>query len=500
MDDVFIFPNSLFKNNPLINKKTIVHIIEHPVFFTKYSYHKLKLILHRATMKYYADYIKKKYRCKIIYVPFNKKLTAIFRSVNSKVIHFYDPVDHYVVKHMKSLAKDFKKELMIHDTPLFLTPINKLQEFAEKRKTFTHNTFYIWQRKRLNILINKTGKPKGGKWTFDVKNRLPFPKNFKQNYKPKLVTNKYIVEAKKYIAKYFKNNPGSTDFYLPIDHAGTKKHFNKFIKQRLKCFGPYQDAVHTNIPFGCHSLLSPLMNIGLITPKYVIKNISKLRDVPIQSLEGYLRQVIGWREYCRLIYMFTRKELDNKNYFNHRNKLSKQLWYYGKGSSGMPFIDDMIKKTLKYAYLHHIERLMYIGNYSLITQTDPKILFRWFQSMNIDSYHVFMYPNVYGMSQHSAGPIMMKRPYFSSAAYIDKMSNYRKRKNKYNKIIINKDKNKEYEWFQVWDSLYYYFISKNKKIFSKNYALAAQVKHYDRKSAKDKQDIKKIAKEYMRKY
>jgi deoxyribodipyrimidine photolyase-related protein len=501
MNTVFIFPNSLFQNNKLIKKGSNVYLIEHYVYFKLFNYHKLKLILHRATMKRYSDYIKKKYKCKINYINFDKNLNAVIKKIEDNEIHFYDPVDHLVMKDIKKLASKNKKKIIIHDTPLFLNSLRDLEKF--KDKNYSHNRFYIYQRKRLNILV-KEDKPIGGKWSFDVQNREPFPKNFdttKNNFIPTKREDKYVSEAKRYIKKNFKNNPGSLDFYLPTDFNGAKAHLRKFMKERFKCFGPYQDAVSKKVPIGCHSLISPFLNIGLLTPKYVITSLEKFgkKDkVPLTSLEGILRQIIGWREYTRMLYIFERKSFEKKNHLGHRRKL-KKYWFDQDlaPTTGFNNIDHMITKAMRYGYLHHIERLMYIGNFMLINKIHPKNCFKWFMELFIDSYNWVMYSNVYGMSQYSAGPIMMTRPYFSSSSYIDRMSDYKKLKNKYLKIKLGDEK---LEWFEVWDALYYNFIALNRAEFKKNYAIARQVKHWDNKSKSEKSRLKRIAIEYMKKY
>lgn len=506
METIFIFPNTLFEHNKLINKKSKVYIIEHPVFFSLHKYHKLKIILHRASMKYYSDYLKKKYKCYVKYIDHHKiikeSLESVFNIIKSNDIHFYDPVDHLVVRDIKKIAKKNNKKIIAHDTPLFISKLGDLKEYYLKSKKLIHNSFYIWQRTRFNILLNKNKKPYGKKWSFDNQNRLPFPKKFNADSKLKSSKSKYIFEAKKYVNKYFKDNPGTDNFYLSVDFIGAKRHLIRFINKQLECFGPYQDAVDKKIIFGCHSVISPYLNIGLLTPKYVIRKLEKIglqKRIPLSSLEGIIRQILGWREYVRMIYMFKRKELENSNHFNHRRKLNR--YWFNKvqkdNGSQIPVINDLINKTFDYGYLHHIERLMYIGNYMLITQINPKDCFRWFMEMFIDSYNWVMYANVYGMSQYSAGPIITTRPYFSSSNYIHKMSNYKKKKNIYNKVNLN---NNYYEWYKIWDALYYKFINDNKKELSKNYATARQVKHWKNKNKKDQKILIKIANEYIKKY
>lgn len=518
-NNIIVLPNQLFAEHDLIDSSSIVYLVEHPVYFTHYNFHKMRLILHRATMKYYESYLKKKYKCRIIYIEHHQNLDKELKKLKNGEVHLYDPVDHVVEADLNSIAKKNKIELVYYDNPLFLNKLSDfvqflgsknigLEEFSfeenlkeaftlsKNKNSFSHASFYRWMRKHHDILMSG-GKPKGGEWSYDVQNRLPFPKNFKTNYYPKANTNKFVADAKKYVNKHFKDNPGETDLYLPVDHAGAKRHYQKFLKERFKCFGPYQDAVSEEIPFGCHSVISALLNIGLLTPEYVVKEAEKVgikNKVPLQSVEGFIRQLF-WREYCYFLYKLKRVDLEKSNHFNHKRKLDEDVWYYGEGSTGFPVIDDLIGKSLELGYLHHIERLMYIGNYFLITQIHPKEVHDWFISVvSLDAYHWVMYPNVYGMSQHSAGNIMMNRPYFSSSSYITKMSSYGKGGTS---ITLGET---EYKWDEVWDALYYNFISEHQKEFSKNYAISAQVKHWNRKSVSEKKEIKEVAKKYMSKY
>lgn len=498
MKIVFVLPISLFEDNELIDMNTTVYLIEHSVYFTLYPYHKLKLILHRATMRNYLDFIKEKYGCKVKYINYDDSLEKIIRNIDEDNIHMHDPIDHLVIKDIKQICDTEGIKLYIHDSPHCLSSSDIINEYYNGTDTYYHSSFYKFHRKRLNILMTKNNQPVGGKWTYDVENRLPFPKQFTKNYKPKAKDNKYIREAIKYIQKHFPDNIGSTDMYLPIDHQGAKHHLRIFVVQRLKCFGSYQDAVDKNIPFGCHSLLSPLLNIGLLTPRHVVRYTLQYgidNKIPLNSLEGFLRQIIGWRSSMIGIYLNKRREMGKSNYFNNKRKLNKAIWFEGNGTTGFNIIDDMINKVIQYGYLHHIERLMYIGNFMLLNRIHPKDCFNWFMVMFIDSYNWVMYGNVYAMSQYSTGSLLMKRPYFSSSAYIDRMSSYKKGKSN-----IIKLGNVSYNWNDVWDALYYSFINDHKEKFKKNYAIARQVAHLLKKSAKEKAEVTKLAKLYFSQY
>lgn len=485
---VVILPNGLFENNTLLEDfPSKVYIVEHPEFFTKYKYHKLKLILHRATMKMYFDFITKKYKVRPTYIEFTnyKEFT---KTLPKQDIHMHDPTNHNI---MREYAK-YTKHITFHDTPLFLTTPDELDSANNITTDSNHLTFYVWQRKRLDILMDKN-KPVGGKWTCDKENRQPFPHDITED-DPKINKSKYINDATTYISKHFKNNIGDTNFYYPITFAAVRKQTDEFIKNKLKLFGKYQDAVNKDIIFGYHSVLSPFLNIGLITPKYVVDKVMSYyekNESDLSSIEGFIRQIIGWREYVRMMYHYHNNELTNSNYLNNTRKLDPS--WYDNTPHPMPFITDMKNKVIKYGYLHHIERLMYVGNIMLLSEIEPGDVYEWFQTCFIDSYEWVMSPNIYGMSQYSAGAIMMKRPYFSSSNYISKMSNYKK----HDLIKIGSE---QYKWQEIMDALYYNFINRHRKKFEKNYSLANSVKYLEKMDTDKKKKILYLAKKYLTMY
>jgi len=466
-------------------------------------------------MKYYKTYLKTKTNLPIKYVNFYD-YDNLFKSFSKNTrITFYDPVDHDTMNDIIRQCKTHNFEYNILDTKTFITPLNILKEYSDTHDKLIQYNFYKFQRQRLGIMMDKN-KPIGNKWSFDKENRLPFPDNLESKIKdtPKEVKNKYITEAKAYTNKYFKNNPGSDFTWTVIDHKSANVLLNNFIKYKLLNFGPYQDAVGKNIFSGYHSVLSPLINVGLLEPAYIIKKIINNLDTKNKKLlistEAYIRQLIGWREYCRLIYMFRHKETSANgsstvlgnlegNYFNNNSKLSKS-WYTGKNEheenlltyTGFEHIDKLINKTWNYSYLHHIERLMFIGNFMLLANIKPNEAYKWFQTMFLDSYAVFMYPNVYGMSQYSNGPIMMTKPYFSSFNYIIKMSDFPKN----NKMTLPELQN--YNWTDIWSALYYSFINSNKNKLSKIYGTASQVAHWNNKSNKEKNILLNQSKKYKK--
>lgn len=497
MKIAIILPTQLFESSNLLGEFTVDDIIimyEHPVYFTDYNYHKMKLVMHRATMKYYYDYLNKKYKSLIVYLDFDSDYIKVINKYKYESINVYNPYDSKISSEFK---KNFKN-LVVHSNPGFMCDSDVYKEYLSSEKTnrYINHSFYIWCRKHFNILMNGD-KPVGGKWSFDGDNRLPFPKNYADQYLFTPKKNKYIDEAKKYINSNFKKNHGDTDYYLPMSFDESLDQLKKFLKYKLNNFGPYEDATDKNVIFGPHSVLSPLINIGFLTPKDVITYVESYykkhkTTVKFQSVEGFVRQLF-WREYCAFVYIYKEKEF-YKNTFDHKNKLAPD-WY--TGNTKFEFINDIIKKCLKYGYAHHIERLMYVGNIMLLTEINPKYVYKWFMEMFIDAYPWVMVPNVYGMSQYAGGSLMTKRPYFCSSNYIHKMSSYKKKAGVYDQIIL---KGEAYEWYEVLDALFYNFIENNKAMLKKNYSIAGIVSFWNKKTKLEKNQIINIAESYMSKY
>jgi len=483
-----IFPTQLFKDTQPLKEADQIYLIEEPTYFTKYKFHKLKLAFHRASMKSYFDYLKDK-KFKVFYYEFNDNYLKDLKGSDAL---FYDPVDHDLLKLLDSGEKKHGYKIDILETPEFITEYEHLEEYNKKQsgKKFTHDSsFYRWQRNRLDILT-----PIGSKYklSYDGENRVAFPDNQKEIFNPRNQTGEYITEAKKYVLKHFKENWGDLDdFIYPIDHSGAKKWLDNFIKTRLKEFGKYEDAIHSTISFGYHSVLSPLLNIGLLTDQDILDEILPLKSkIPINSFEGYLRQIIGWKQAMRYLYQFNFDKFNNKNFLHHNNKISKRFW---DATTGIPPIDDCIKKIKQFAYLHHIERLMVMGQFFLLTMVKPDDVFDWYISLvSIDAYEWVMYPNIYGMIMYADGGFMMSRPYFSSSAYIKKMSNYKKDETE----VKLKDGNL-YKWYDIWDALYYNFIDKHYDILKKIYATARNTYHWDNKEKTEKNRLLKLAKLYL---
>ncbi|MBJ7450359.1 MAG: cryptochrome/photolyase family protein [Parachlamydiales bacterium] len=489
MKTTIILPNQLFPEHPSIKITEQVIIVEDPLFFVDRVYpvkfHQQKLSFLRSAMKQYEALLKKN-KISVHYVETKdilvKGYEKIFKKFDVTSLHVVDVVDFIAEKRLNEVAKNLSLAIEWHDTPSFLTPQNWFQERFKNLKHFSFTPFYIAQRKRLDVLIDADGKPTGGQWSFDVENRKKVPKSLKFPKIPSHPVNAYDEEAVDYVKKRFKDHPGDAQgVWVPTNHSDAKKWFNSFLKDRLKLFGDYEDAIVKEEDVLFHSVLSPLLNSGLLTPEYVLKKTLEHHEkqpIPLNSLEGFIRQVIGWREFVRAIYVHCGVKQRNSNFFKHTRQLPKAFY---DGTTGIPPIDDTIQKVLKNSYCHHIERLMILGNFFLLCEIDPEEVYKWFMELFIDAYDWVMVPNVYGMSQYADGGLMVTKPYFSGSNYLCKMG-YKKG-----------------DWCVTWDALFWRFLDKHKEFFKKQPRWKLLLGYLKKKGPEYIEEQKKHAEKFLRK-
>ena len=488
MEEVnLIFPNQLFEKSPLFNYNVKTYLIEEYLFFKQYKFHKQKIFFHRISMKKYYDFCGK-YFDKIEYVDsINEKseIRCLLKELlikNVKKINYIDPCDNWLNKRVKSVSSLIKINRI--ESPQFLnSEKDNLTFFSPSKKKYFQTSFYKNQRRKTGILM--VGENPIGKWTYDDENRKKYPKNKlpPQIIYPKENSN-YSLEAYSYVNTHFSNNYGqlNTDTKYPSDFVSAKNWLNNFLEERFIEFGDYEDAIVKDETILNHSLISPLINSGLLTPNYVINELNeyaKKKNIPINSYEGIIRQIIGWREFIRGIYVVKGTEERTINFWNFNKKMPSAFY---DATTGIEPIDDCVIKVTKTGYLHHIERLMVLGNFMFLCEIHPNEVYKWFMEFFIDSYDWVMVPNVYGMSQFADGGLMSTKPYISSSNYIMKMSNYKKS-----------------NWQEIWDALYWRFIYKNQDFFKGNPRLSMMVITLNKM---DKNKLKKhldIAKNYLSK-
>jgi len=450
-----VFPSQLFAASPVLSEARDVFLVEHARFFRAFRFHKKKLVFHRASMKAYAGELAKK-GCRVRYVELSEfvnsgGLSGILRSCQVEALYVVDPCDASLQQELTMLGEQLPCELHLLESPQFLSEAAGCEAFFRGRKHFSMARFYTAQRKRLAILMDD-GKPVGGKWSFDRQNRRPLPKDVVVPKLPRTRVSEYVREAGRYVQTRFPDNPGSVEgFFYPVTLREARRWLKRFLERRLMQFGPYEDAISTNHPFLFHSLLSPLLNAGLLTPADVVVQTLKFterHEVPLNSLEGFIRQIVGWREFIRAVYVLVGHEQRTSNFWACRNRLP--VGFYAARTAMEP-VDAVIRRVLDNAFAHHIERLMILGNFMLLCEIHPDEIYRWFMELFIDAYDWVMVPNVYGMSQYADGGRITTKPYVSSSSYVCKMSDF-----------------PSGAWCDVWDALFWRFIHKHQKVLGGN--------------------------------
>ena len=472
MEVTFIFPHQLFRQHPGLDKNRTVILIEDHLYFSQYKFHKQKLVLHRASLKRYETDLQQQGFHTHYIESANADLGKLLQRLKNDgihTIHYVEVTDYLLDRRLTRFAKRHAIQRTTYPSPDFINTTELNSALMKGEKRYLMANFYIKQRKRLNILVEDES-PVGGKWSFDTENRQRIPKGISlpSVFIPK--ESDFVKEAKDYVQQHFKDNPGEVEpFPYPITFDDAEKVLKDFLRHRMQNFGAYEDAILQQESVLFHSWLTPALNIGLITPNQVIGLILKThrqQNFPLNSLEGFIRQIIGWREFMRLMYEQKGVVLRTNNHFQFGRKIPASFYH---ATTGIEPVDQTIRKVLQTGYCHHIERLMILGNFMLLCEFDPDEVYRWFMELFIDAYDWVMVPNVYGMSQYADGGLMTTKPYVSGSSYVLKMSDYSKG-----------------DWCETWDALYWRFIYNHRKEFSKNPRMSMMV------SLVNKMDEKKL--------
>lgn len=498
-DCTLIFPHQLFQDHPAIGETRPVLLVEEELFFKQYQFHQQKIILHRASMKAYEAFLKER-GCEVHYIQSTspessiKTLVSWLGQKGTKNLHLCDPSDFLLQKRLKSTAAKMGLTVHMYEGPDFLTPVKVASAFFNEKRRYHQTDFYIFQRKRLSLLMDNEGKPLEGKWSFDADNRKKLPKDY---VAPKIrfpQEDEYVTEAIAYVKEHFSNNLGiSKPQESPFPWAWKREDalalMHQFIEERLKRFGDYEDAFTPTDTFLQHSVLSPMLNIGLLTPKDITDAVIRKHadgSVPFNATEGFIRQIIGWREFIRIVYQHKGSYQRTNNYWGFKRKIPPSFY---KGTTGILPVDDCIRKLQSNAYLHHIERLMILGNFFLLCEFDPDEVCKWFMELFIDAYDWVMVPNIYGMTQFADGGLMTTKPYISGSNYLFKMGSYKK----------PVAENGMASWADIWDGLFWRFMDVHRDFFLTNPRLGMLVKTYDKMDDTKKRMLRSHANGFLEK-
>ncbi len=439
---------------------------------THVRHHQHKIMFFLAAMRHHADNLRQ-HGFDLTYLTLNQRAAnttyenalqdQLEKQPTDQLISF-EIEDRFFAQRLQQFADDHHLNYTQVPSPMFLTPSSVLaDELSQTKKPFMAQ-FYQRQRRRTNVLLDARGEPVGGSWSFDAENRRRLPRDLPIPPLPRFTPTHHLQQVQALVKRHFAEHPGSTDFfYLPVTRAQADLWLNDFLENRLTHFGAYEDALSGRDPFLFHSLLSPVLNLGLLTPSHVLQQTllyAQTHPVPLNSLEGFIRQIIGWREFVHGIDLHFGAKQHTSNFWNHHRGLTEH-WY--QGTTGLQPLDDVIQKTRRYAWAHHIERLMVVGNLMLLCEIHPDQAYRWFMEMFIDSADWVMGPNVFGMGIFSDGGIFATKPYLCGSNYLLKMSDHPKG-----------------DWCDTIDGLYWRFIALHRDYFATNPRLSLMARSLDR--------------------
>lgn len=451
-------------------KKDVILMCEVKEEASYVNHHPKKIAFIFAAMRHFASELQEK-GFKVEYVKFDdennlgsfdEELKRAIKKYNPQKILLTEPSEYRVWQKVLAWQKEFEIAFEIFPDKRFLCSQSEFRKWAKGKKQLRLEFFYREMRKKHKILLDAKMQPIGGKWNYDVQNRKAPKENM---ISPKRISHKkdkITKEVLELVAKNFSQNFGDLlPFHFAINRTQALIEARHFIDELLLNFGDYQDAMLTNEPYLYHSLLSSYINVGLLEPLEICKMAQQAYfegKAPLNAVEGFIRQILGWREYVRGIYwLFMPKYLDS-NFFKAENNLPD--FYWGKKTK-ISCVAEAVKQTKEHSYSHHIQRLMITGNFALLAAINPTAVHNWYLAVYADAFEWVEMPNTIGMALHADGGIMASKPYAASGKYISRMSNFCKKCVFDPEITVGENA-------CPFNSLYWNFIAKNEDKLKKN--------------------------------
>lgn len=423
---------------------------------------------------------------------FREKLEKTLDREHPDKLIMTEPGDWRVRTEIEAVCSERELVLEVRNDRHFYCSTEEFQEWLDGRKSVVMETFYRWMRKKHRVLVDKQGKPVGGAWNFDAENRQPFGKEGPHDIpaidgcQPDDLT-RQVMEM---VASRYADHPGSLEaFNYPVDAAGAQQALKEFISERLPKFGQFQDAMWTDTDFLYHSRISALLNAHLLQPFEVVNaaiDAFEAKRADIQAVEGFVRQVLGWREFVRGIYWALMPEYAERNELECDDRDVPAA--YWDGQTDMNCIRQAMQPVLKYAYAHHIQRLMVLGLYAQLLGVHPWKFHQWHMAMYVDAVDWVSLPNTLGMSQHADGGVVGTKPYCASGNYIHRMSNYCQGCRYDPKQAVG-------ERACPMTTMYWSFLSRHRQKFENNGRMKFQIANLDKK---DPAELKQILKQAER--
>ncbi len=509
MTTVWILGDQLLEDHPALAeadpKETVVLFVESQRRGGHLKYHQHKLVLIYAAMRHRAKELRQAdwtvdYRSLEKTKDFTAGLKAHLKEYEPERIVLMEPNDWATTQALPKLEKAIKVPMETVPTTMFLVGRGEFAQWAGEKKSLLMESHYRRMRKKLGLLVDENGEPEGGEWNYDSENRQTFSQ-FKKvaPQVPVLPTSPEaddsdLQDVIGLVAKHFADHPGKAEnFWLPVTRASARKWLDSFIKTRLEGFGPWEDTMVEGEPKLFHSVLSPLLNIGLLTPLECVQaavEAYRKGRAPLSSVEGFVRQIIGWREFVNGIYWHRMPGYTHLNGLGAKRPLPEWVWGEEGKETEMNCLRQSVREVRDSGYNHHIQRLMVLGNYFLLSGTDTAEVLDWYNSMYVDAYDWVMAANVIGMILYADDGYLATKPYAAGSGYINKMSNYCKG-------CRYKPSVKTGEEACPFNYLYWNFYGEHLARFSKNHRVAFMVKQWEKKSAAEQAAIREQAAAFL---
>lgn len=488
---VLLYPHQLFPLERLPKADAVI-MIEDPLFFgvdqeLPAKLHKQKIILHRASMRRYAKEVLWPNDIDVEYIECGSLFSSaeIFdRASKYQKLFVFDPVHEVLTRRLLEARRNSSNapELEFLPSPHFLLKDQEVREYFHETHKSVFSDFYKWQRERFNVLITDEYKPEGGKWEFATE-ASKLQKDHKLPSFQSFGNNEFVDEAIRYTEERFGDNPGSTDFIWPTNHDEARTWLDGFIAERLAQYGPYHETFSSDAPWLYHSALSSSINIGLISPSELIDVVVayyKKHDLPLESAELFIRNILGWREFMRGFYITKHTQLKNSNPFKQHRRLTAAWW---NGTLGIQPYDDIVKKVNKHGYAHHTERLTVLQNLMILAEIHPEDIHKFFSHMFVDAHEWVVVPSTFGSGVNIDGHAISDAPLIAPASQLLKQSTYEREL-----------------WVDVWDGLYWRFVEKHKGILLNNPSTRAIAQRLERLDADHRRIIGYRAEDFLKQY
>jgi deoxyribodipyrimidine photolyase-related protein len=418
-----------------------VLMIEAPGEAAHVRSHRARIALFLSAMRHYRDAARARGRC-VHYVELDSagepdalcdRLARSLERLRPAQLRLVEAGEWRLAQSIAAAAREARVPLEVLADSHFLISRDAFAAWAGPgRRPLRLETFYREMRRRHGVLLEPDGEPAGGRWNFDADNRRGWPKSPAGRAGPGLIpppegfppdaTTREVIAL---VERRFPGHPGALDtFAWPVDRAQALRALAVFVDSRLPDFGLWQDAMWTATPFGWHSMLSPALNLHLLRPREVVDAAEaawREGRAPLAAVEGFVRQVLGWREFVRGVYGLDMPGMAEANHFDHRRRLP--AWYW-TGETCMACAREVVTQTLRHGYSHHIQRLMVTGMFALLAEVDPREVADWYLAVYVDAVEWVELPNVAGMALYADGGRCVSKPYVASGSYIDRMSDF----------------------------------------------------------------------------